>query len=81
MVHVDAITTSVDWATGDVYLDANGDRQPQYWLLDVSGKDKFHRALSTEITLENGELSTVRHVTSTVHLDVIHVGMDASMQQ
>ena len=49
-----------EWATGTIYLDSNGDRQPEYWLLDLNGRNEFHRALSTSIALTNGALETVR---------------------
>ena len=51
----------VEWASGNIYLDSNGDRKPQFWLLDLGPDNHFRRAYATSISLSEdfGNLNTV----------------------
>ena len=51
----------LEWASGNIYLDSNGDRKPQYWLLDLGPDNHFRRAYATSISLSEdfGNLNTV----------------------
>ena len=50
----------IEWVTGDVILDANGDRDPSFWLLSLGPNGVYEIAKDTSHTVNTTGVFLVR---------------------
>ena len=56
--------TDADWATGNtVIMDANGDRQPDFWLWNLGSGSVYIPAMKIVFDMSNGNIfSVIQHL-------------------
>ena len=63
---IKSCVSDADWATGDVIvIDKKGDRQPDFWLLNLASGGTYLPAFKILFDVSNGELVNVSYRSST----------------